>query len=50
MKYTFAVVEKLERDAENKYALKLFKSKSDTIGFSFTIGKNELDIKSFLRN
>lgn len=50
MKYTFAVVEKLERDAENKYALKLFKNKSDTVGFSFTIGKNELDIKPFLRN
>lgn len=39
IKYEFGVIEELERYTENKYALKLFNNRKDTIGFRYFIGK-----------
>lgn len=45
IKYEFGVIEELEHYTENKYALKLFKDRTDTLGFMYFIGKNDLNIK-----
>ncbi|MEY2923840.1 MAG: hypothetical protein RLZZ337_380, partial [Bacteroidota bacterium] len=43
------VIEELEHYTENKYALKLFMNKKDTIGFSYFIGRNDLGIKPIIK-
>lgn len=49
IKYEFGVIEELEYYTENKYALKLFKNKKDTIGFNYFISKNDLSIKPTIK-
>ena len=49
IKYEFGVIEELERYTENKYALKLFVNKNDTIGFRYFIGRNDLDIEPTIK-
>ncbi|MCX2743747.1 hypothetical protein OO013_07720 [Mangrovivirga sp. M17] len=48
IKYEFGVIEELEHYTENKYALKLFVNKSDTTGFKYFIGRNDLDIEPII--
>lgn len=43
--YEFGVIVEQEFYTENKYALKLFTSKNDTIGFGYALVGNGLDIK-----
>lgn len=45
IKYEFGVIEKLELYTENPHALKLYKSKNDTIGFKYFITKNDLKVE-----
>ena len=49
IKYEFGVIEELEHYTENKYALKLFINKNDTIGFRYFIGRNDLDIEPTIK-
>jgi len=43
-KYTFGIIEELKTYTENRFALKLYKNKLDTIGLRYFIEKNELQI------
>ncbi|WP_043023940.1 hypothetical protein [Fluviicola taffensis] len=47
--WEFGVIEELEVYTENKYALKLFKNKKDTVGFYYFIGRNDLNIKPTIK-
>jgi len=44
IKYEFGIVVKLEYYSENKYALKLFMNKKDTVGYNYFVTKNDLNI------
>ena len=50
IQYEFGVIEELETYSENKYALKLYKNKNDTLGFNYYIARNELNILPLIKS
>lgn len=50
IQYEFGVIEELKFYTEHKYGLKLYRNKADTIGFQYSVLRNDLNVEPLIKS